>query len=818
MHHLHALPLSVRGLAGALLLLPTYGCVQGVGLLGDYTDTDTDTGTGTGEGTGADSGSSGDEAACTEDCDPDFAVSYIRGANYASQSVARLSTTTCDGPRCPATVSPVHPIDGSAIEECLETAEAQSSPLGPEEHCRITPDWLTNRIDFALTTPVDRSSFEEVRPRPEGVGADEPYLWYPEVAALHGPGTALRGDYDHDYEEPRSRLTAVINETCAERLTALGIPWTQDELETLCVGTWDDGGVLRPLKMAPALVFTSYEGILSTSTGNSCDTPAAGPDTCCSSCDRILGPQVARYGVDAAGERRNANVGTAIACDPQADVLVECRDLVLDAERAPGLAYPYAWDGAEQVWPLPRYDKLRETHPEERPAGLEDGPACSSASDCHDGQDCIGTNAAGDACHTGADCVARTCRAEWFGGCQATAGDSAFCVDRRFSAQGAGACLAATADFAHGAAGDRLSLCDTNGDGQASAAECCDAALGGADGCDPFHQPNLVEVPRYDRHPSFPPEAACACEEGQPMACDDVIDVWCEAPLGSHSGPNPASPPGAYAVPLLTRLGGVRLNEDVGLIGFHTANRGEVTRASTEQCAESRALIGPRSPADGWLANSDWNAAELLADHDLALCSGSTYRFVLAESDADHHIRSAGGGTLDGRSEHVIETPQFRIAPLPVRGLESFEPIRSCTALYMDLSNAYDPSETNVRKLEVREGAPDGPRVAGGPGCDPQADPLEIAAGAIPCLGIEAIRVSATLGFYIDESIHGQVLRPGATYFVVLPGLADIEQMADAQAYAAAFHDVCGMPLIVGDTPEELALWELSFTIDEPCS
>ena len=82
-------------------------------------------------------------------------------------------------------------------------------------------------------------------------------------------------------------------------------------------------------------------------------------------------------------------------------------------------------------------------------------------------------------------------------------------------------------------------------------------------------------------------------------------------------------------------------------------------------------------------------------------------------------------------------------------------------------------------------------------------------------LGIDYVGTFHSLIFYVDESIHGQVLQPGTTYYVVLPGLADIAQMADAEAYAAAFHDVCGMPLIVGDTAEELALSELSFTVEE---
>lgn len=817
MHELFDRPSSSRSthrLAGALLLLPTLGCVVGEGSLGDYTETDA--GTGSSTGPSADSGSSGDAPGCTEDCDPDFAVAYVKGANYGNQAITRLSTSTCNGPRCPEAVSPVSLVDGSPVEECLETLEAQSSPLGAEEHCRMSPSQLGSHVWLGFTTPVDRSSFELVRPSPEDPTIEEPYLWYPDVVQVQGPGTIMRGDYVPGGSLGHGTLTSIVNEACAARLTALSIPWTPAQLEALCVGTWDDGGVLRPLRMAPTMAFSSYGGELSTGFGWSCDTPESGPDTCCSACDEALGPAVARYGVDAAGSRRSPNEGTAIACDPAADPLVTCRDLVLEVEREPGPPYTYAWDGAPQDWPLPRYDKLRETHPEDRPAGLEQGAPCSGAGDCAEGQACIGTNAAGDACQSGAGCAARTCRAEWLGACQVVDEGPAFCVDRRFSSAGAGACLVATTDFAHGEAGDRLSQCDSNADGQPTAAECCDAALGGAAGCDPFFQPNLVEVPRHDRNAMLPAEAMCACEEGQPAPCTDVVDAWCEPPVGTGSTEGPVSPPGDYALPMVTQRGGVRWLADTELLQMHLATRGEVPRATTEQCAEGRGLIGERSPADAWLGNAELSSAVLREDHDLFLCSGSTYRVVLSESEADHHVRSLLGGNLDGRSQLVLETPQFRIAPGSLRELEG-GPLESCDMLTLELSAAYDPSEANVRKLELRAGAVDGPRVAGGPDCDPLASPAEIAAGAIPCLGIDADGSRAWLSFYVDEEVHGQVLAPGTTYFVVLPGLVHVDQMADPAAYAGAFHDACGMPLVVGQTPEELALWELSFTVDAAC-
>jgi len=823
MHDLRDPSLSVRrsltrrSLTGALMLLPALGCVKGEGLLGDYTDTDTGTATDTGADATAGVDSSGTTGpGCVEDCDPDFAVSYLMGPNFALRDVALLGDATCEGANCPAAVSPVG-VDGTPIMGCPALEEASESPLGVEEYCRLAPVWLAVVLDVGFATAVERSSFEELRPRPDAPTLEEPYLWHAEVVELHGPGSAFRGNYEDGQLEEPARVTEVFNETCAARLTAEGIAWTPQQLETLCVGTWDDGGVLRPLRLDPAMVLTPTEGKLSTQ-GSSCDRPSSGPDTCCSSCDWLLGPAVARYGVDG-GARRSLTEGTAIACDPDGDPLVDCRDLVLAVERDAESSYTYAWDGAAQAWPLPRYDKLRETHPDDRPAGLEAvGAACTNASGCAEGQQCIGTNPAGDACSTGTDCTDRTCQAEWFGGCQITAGGVASCVDLRFDANGVGACLAANADFEAGGVGDRLVLCDANADGQLSESECCDPALGGSAGCDPFEQPELVELPRYDRNLSLVgTEGTCACEEGQPAVCSEVVDAWCEAPVGSASDPGPASPAGHYALPLVTRTGGVRWDEEQQTMGLRLATAGSEPRAYTEACAEARGRIEGRSAADTWMANVSF-LPELIANHDLALCSGSSYRLVFAESDAAQHVRSAGQGTLDGRSEHVFETPQLRVVPGSLFPTDNLD-IKSCDSFSIQLSNRYDASESNLRKLELREGAVDGPRVAGGLDCDPLADAMEIAAGAIPCLTTDVVEdYLGTLGFSIDEEIHGPVLQPGSTYFVVLPGLADIEQMSDAEAYASAFHDVCGMPLVVGDTPEVLALWEHGFTIDGSCS
>ena len=165
--------------------------------------------------------------------------------------------------------------------------------------------------------------------------------------------------------------------------------------------------------------------------------------------------------------------------------------------------------------------------------------------------------------------------------------------------------------------------------------ECCDPGLGGAPGCDPFYQPNLAEMARYDRHSELPDTATCVCEEGQPASCADMVDTWCEAPLGSESGPNPVTPAGDYALPLVTQLGGVRWYEDRERIGFHVANRGNVHRADTEQCAVARGLIGGRSPAefgldaDKGVLGSDGSRGWVLDARFLSQIFGSGWRMAV---------------------------------------------------------------------------------------------------------------------------------------------------------------------------------------------
>ncbi|HWB76302.1 MAG TPA: hypothetical protein VG755_15130 [Nannocystaceae bacterium] len=771
-----------------LTLLAIDGCS---GVVGDYPD-----GTGTTDASADESSESG--IACDGICDPDFAIGYINGINLYSRNVQLLADGlgTCVGDRCPGTLG--NQLYGTEpVVPCSESEAANASPLGAAEYCRIAPLVATFGLDVGFTTPVERASFEElggVFPSEEGA-----WLWHADVVAIEGPGTAYRGDFPYTVAGQPLVITAVENLSCIARLADEGVAWSSDTLDALCSATWNDGGTLRPRRMAASMQFAATAGRYAAG-GSACEA-GQGADACCNSCDYELSVAVAKYGVDGSGARRGPT--DAITCDPQGDALQECRAFVPSVDRARETrVYRYAWDGAAVEWPLPLGDKLRETHPDDRPAGVEAiGPACEDDDTCADGLACIAGN----------------CRMPWTVGCIAnplTTGSTGYCVDRRYDMYAAAECHLANADFEHGGAGDRLTSCDIDGDGEMTASECCDPALGGGESCDPPFQFGVAPIARYDRDPTLPAAALCTCDEESAAdpACSDAVQTWCAAPLGAPAPELTASPAGAYAARVVEAKGGTRWNAELGVLELRIADLGGQPRASAEECAESRALIPHRNAADNW---NPAYVPELLADHDLALCSGSTYRVVFANGDAIDHVRSEAGGTLDGRSEHVFETPQFRVIPgsqFPTDELH----IGACDDHQLRFSNKYDLSATNVRKLELRDEA--GTTIAGGPSCSATATPEEIAMGAVPCLTVDVSEQSAGfIGVSIDRDVHGEVLQVGTRYWMYVPGLADIAAMSDAEAYAAAFHDACGMPLVVGDTPEVLALWEASFEIDEPC-
>jgi hypothetical protein len=784
----------------------------------DTVGADGDDGTGTGGADDDDNedtldGDSVDETAGP--IDDDFAVAHVAGLSFAAKRI-QLVGTTCEGPACPSSVVAVDG-EGQPLTPCAESEDAIESPLGVDEYCRFAPISAAFGFELGFTTPVDPESFEPTRATFDDAGATEPYRWWADAVTIRGPATVYRGEWIAGSNGAGDRVATLHNLTCIDRLEMQGVEWTPSTLDALCSAVWDDDGTLRPLRMEPERELRPSAGRLDPLAG-SCETNAEGPDTCCSACDLLLSTAIAKYGATADGSVRDPNAGTALSCDPNEDVLAQCRELRLSVDRSLETnTYTYAWDGEPETFAVPLYDRLRETHPDDRPAGLEStGAVCESASECGPGQACIGTDAAGDACMQGDACVDRRCRSEWFATCQTIAGGdgTAYCTDARFV--GAGACFVADADFSGGEAGDRLAECDANSDGVMSATECCDAALGGNASCDPFLQPGAVPVARYDRHAELPSASQCVCEEGGDASeeCAEVIDAWCAAPIGTPAEPAPNAAGGQWAVPAVGAKGGVRWNDDDAVLELRPAQMGHLGRAGVEACAESKGVIGQRDPSDTWMAHAAF-IPEAHRDHDIVLCSGSQYRIELAESDAQHHLRSQGNGTLDGKSVHVFETAQFRVVPGSLFPTENLR-ITACETMTLGFSARYDLSPGNLRKLELHE--VDGARVAGGPDCDPLATAQDIAAGAIPCLTFDVADFwSGKVGVSIDPAVHGPVLQVGATYRVVVPGLASIESMGDPDAYAASFHDACGMPLIVGDTEDVLALSDATFTIDDPC-
>ena len=121
-------------------------------------------------------------------------------------------------------------------------------------------------------------------------------------------------------------------------------------------------------------------------------------------------------------------------------------------------SFEYDWMGARTRFHVPLQDKLRETHPDDRPKGLEQGTVpCTTNEDCTSetkgnllGMECVGTDGAGKACSQGDDCENKRCLAEWFGDCRAdavTTGEGGYCVDKRWSGAGVAGCFTATKSF-----------------------------------------------------------------------------------------------------------------------------------------------------------------------------------------------------------------------------------------------------------------------------------------------------------------------------------------------------------------------------------
>jgi hypothetical protein len=831
------------------------------------------------------------EAACIRDtdcgiCDPDnLILESISGVNYASKKIHVLGPT-CKGDNCPGSID-----KGSYFVEeigpCEQSEEALASPRGPEEYCRISPLVVAFGVEFIFNNLLDATSIELVRKRPDQPKLFEVYDWKTDVIDIVGPTTRYNGDFVKGGSEEPDLVTRLINLACIDNLADAGIPFDAssyaDPRTNPCNTTQQVDGDIWPVKMRRGTddaKLVSFRGLW-TSGSNGCDTPQEGYDSCCSECDYILSTQIAKYGVDESGNSRTPE--NAITCDAElGDELTACRDFIIDADRSDEeFNYKYFWscapgeEGCEaEEFKLPWYDKIRETHPDDRPAHLEKFISkCTKSQDCGDsvhgldGTLCIGETPDGAACEPSADnpdCTGGTCRAQWMVDCRAnpdtTGGEQGYCVDRRFSDAGAGACFFVDGEEFTGQCDDEGQNCKTYNKGNSAndrtqlaacnseandtvltAAECCQASLGAdSDGaeCDPFYQSAVEEVPRYNRNENLPEATRdCLCSDAdQKPECKAIVDASCRDENGDIR-PDRA---GEYAVMFIERRGGVVYDPAIKGVEWRPADLGGIPRADIESCAEGRGLIGKRNRHDGWREN-DAFMPETFEDFDRAMCSGAEYTVTFGVPGDREFIVDKVGNSLEGKNEYTFETSQFHVIPnsgFPTDNLR----IGACDDFGMRFSNKYDMSPENLRKLQlvrVDLGDPMDPDddkqttpnddctddrapVAGGPNCatteeeldadgDGQADPC-----SAPCLTVDiADQATGGLSVEIDAAEFGSVLKVESTYRLLVPGLNNRDQMEDGGLYQAAFWDACGMPLVVGgtDDPNDFIY---QFKIDQP--
>ncbi|MCX4245678.1 thrombospondin type 3 repeat-containing protein [Paraliomyxa miuraensis] len=830
-------------------------------------------------------------------CDPhDLFLESISGINYASRKVHQLGPE-CEGPQCPGSITQGHYFI-EPIGPCERSEDALESPRGPEEYCRLSPLVTAYGLEMVFNNLLDPTSVELVRRRPDNPQLYEVYDWKTQILSIEGPISRFNGDYFVGASGDPDRITRAVNLSCIDNLRDQGRSFSHEDYEdpaqNPCNTVDPETGLPMKLRAEGTIVATrgAWDSrALAAGSGQTCSTPDNGPDTCCSECDFILSTQVAKYGVRSRVDpgsgavlqgpdllrpenlRRPAD-GSAIECDVDGDPLVQCRDFLTAVDRSKEThRYDYAWCEPGQsscepeTFALPYYDRLRETHPDLRPPGLERRNApCGSSNDCLAAagsivpgvMSCMGEDAQGQACLLDADdpgCTEGYCVAPWFVECRAqpdTTGSQGYCIDTRFDDRAAGACLRSTAQFQvcdedggncrTAPSGTRLAYCDADTDGRLLASECCQESLGAVrdeDGelrCDPLLQGNLRPEPRAARDDHLPEVTrGCLCTDldDAPAECRDAVAATCV----DEDGKVRPERAGEYAVKLVTRRGGVIYDPAIKGFEWQPADWGGVPRAAAEACAADRTLIPPRTLEDGWRANDAFDQrAENFEDFDRAMCSGQRYTVVFQVPGEGEHVRDKRGNTLLGRSVYAFETSQFHIVPgsgFPSDNLR----IGACDDFALTFSNKYDMSPENLAKLEIwrvdeaggllppRDGCGLGP-VGGGPACA-RTDDERVAAGGdcVPaCLLVDVSdHQTGTLAVRIDSTEFGAVLQPGERYRVEVPGLRELGEMNDPAAYAAAFWDACGMPLVTG-LPEGAAVgsgsggpeYTYDFFVDEP--
>ncbi len=763
-------------------------------------------------------------AGCFEDTDcgicneNSLELQILSGTNYTGELV-HIVSPECSGDRCPAPFSEARRFV-ETLGLCEDSETALRSPQGPDEFCRIAPIVVASGLQFVFNNLLEPTSIELVRKRPDVPQLFETYDWKTQVVSLQGPVSRYSGDWRTSAADGTSEITRFVNLSCVDNLRADNIEFTAEDYADPAKNPCNalDGGTPRKLQREKALTATRGkwdDRAIGEAAAYDCETPIEGVDTCCSQCDFSLTVNVSKYG---AGER--------IECDPQGDRLIDCAAFVV-AERRDD----------EPGGFVPPEDLLRGVHPALR-SDERATIACEADDDCRDpagpglpGAECVGVDDQGRACSPGAgdpSCDGGLCRAPWFGACKAdpdTTGDVAYCVDARYDEAAAAGCHVLASD------GTRLSECDANADGKLTAAECCPDGTS----CDPVYDLGYEPLARYQRKTSLPGfvrdlgcDGGCGedcgiCDEdggcsagGRDCTDQEITDCaeqyyvsqTCSADEDEHD----------HAINLVTRLGGVIYDGALKGVEWRPADRGGQPRAVIEACAESRGLIAPRSIADGWRAHDgDGYAVELDADWDLSMCSGQTYQVVFTPSDGGEHIVDKKGNTLDGKLTYTFETPQFRAVPssgFPGDNLR----IGACDTFSLRFSNKFDLSPENLRKVELHDlSLPEGARtVAGGSGCAETRDEQE-ASDAPPCLEVDISEQAAgEIHVRLDTVKFDPVLREGQAYGFYVPGVLDPQARnlkdedridpdayaeavsltnIDADTYAKAFWDACGMPL-----------------------
>lgn len=794
-------------------------------------------------------------------CDPEnLILETIAASNYAGKQIYVLSPE-CEGGECPEglTEAKFYVNTIGPCEESDDATDPETAKRGAAEWCKISPLVVGSGINFVFNNLLDPQSVELVRKQPTNPQLFEVYDWRTRIVKVRGPSTRYNGDYFKGSSQNPDLVTRSVNLSCIENFADLGVSFDHTMLDNhACDTLYASGSDVWPLRTRLDQEIKAYQGKTDwRSTTNSCESPDEGPDTCCTACDYELSVNIARYGA-------GRDAASSVSCDPaEGDKFIECRDVVPEVNRDAENRgrYAYEWDGEFTDSAIPYQDRLRETHPADRPASAEQkNVPCETTTDCTSsssanlpGSECVGRlENAGTTCSQDSEdeaCVDRVCVAEWFIGCESTQLGGR-CVDKRFEDDGVAGCFTLndsivayngaldTGNTKNVSAGRRLAFADLDENGLIDADEGCGQGVS----CDPFDPSWSTPIDVYDRKRSLPEQARdCVCPSsesdyqskvGSNPECVDILDRMCR----DDGGQLIESKANQYATRFVTNAGGVIYDPALKGVAFRPGDIGTVGRAFAERCAQQRSNIGGFNIKDGWRAND--SGAETDENFDRAMCSSSRYEIVFAVPSDEgvgqdgQYIRDKVGNTLAGRRTYTFTTPDFHVVPgsgFPADNLR----IGACDDFSLAFSNKYDMSPRNLRKIqlvELDEAGNEGAVVAGGPNCT--EDPAGVSGSSPPCLTVDVgSQVVGKVSVQASPKDFGQVLQTGLTYRVKVPGLEvvngqEIGSYEDFQAayqadpagaetaYQAAFWDACGMPLIIGGA--SVADHHYDFTIDPP--